>query len=97
MDSLCDVITQVSQAEPSQDSLTVSLGLLSWQRAEQGYRGGLGVRQLMLAMVTAWKGERRKGGLERCRSHYDIFYVLASSQRVASSGLLPFPSRRDSY
>lgn len=62
MDSL-DVITKVSQAEPCQDSLTASLGLLSWQRAEQGDRGGLGVRQLMLANVHghSLEGREKKG------------------------------------
>lgn len=29
--------------------MVASLGLLNWQRAEQGDGGGLGVRQLMLA------------------------------------------------
>lgn len=64
MDSLCDVVTQVSQAEPCQDSLMVaSLGVLSWQRAEQGDRGGLGVRQLMLANVHGHSlgGGEKKG------------------------------------
>lgn len=52
-------VTQVSQAERWQDSLMVSLGLMSWQRAEQRDRGGLGVRQLMLANVH---GHSLEGG-----------------------------------
>ena len=47
----------VSQAGLCRDPLVVSLGLLRWQRAEQGRRGGLGV---MLAHVHGHSLEERE-------------------------------------
>lgn len=57
------VSSQVSQAELFWDPLVVSLGLLRWQEAEQGGRGGLGARQLMLARVHghSLEGGEKKG------------------------------------